>query len=458
MAQDVTDHGAVGDGSTDDTQAIRDAADAAGPGGTVYFPAGTYVIGRDTRVPLSYPTDGSWDDLTWAGEDYSKTTIRMAGGQSKVYFMWKMGSSGDPQVDSVTWKQLTIDGNKHNQNSPPSGTMCRTYAMTGTVTMRDCVVKDTYGPGIRFDDEPNVDIRYCHFAGCGMVGEKASHAINPNMSADRSCVVKYCLVENSAGTDIDVGVDGQDHLQSVLIERCVINQGRGALKLSGGNKKTTVKNTQINGGSRTTIGVKANSNTDNCGSLEFREVVFDGGDWPAIDLASADFNSLNVYQTAIKNVDQGDHRNVGIYVQSTDFGSSGTVSVHNVGSNHDGKAVEFTDGSSGAISEIIHDGTSGLGSTGGVTVGTNTAGGSALSPDVASLSDVGPRSSSTTSDSGGTTATPTPRPTDTSTTYGGYNTPAAGTTDWHVPLNENFENIEADVLDLAARLDALEGN
>ncbi len=45
---------------------------------------------------------------------------------------------------------------------------------------------------------------------------------------------------------------------------------------------------------------------------------------------------------------------------------------------------------------------------------------------------------------------------DTSTNYGGYNRPQAGTLDWHVPLNENFEQIEADIEDIAARLENLE--
>ena len=46
---------------------------------------------------------------------------------------------------------------------------------------------------------------------------------------------------------------------------------------------------------------------------------------------------------------------------------------------------------------------------------------------------------------------------DTSTsTYGGYNTPQAGSNDWHIPLNENFESIEADIQDLADRINNLE--
>jgi hypothetical protein len=60
----------------------------------------------------------------------------------------------------------------------------------------------------------------------------------------------------------------------------------------------------------------------------------------------------------------------------------------------------------------------------------------------------------TLSGSGGTDQTD-----DTTTKiYGNYDQPAAGTLNWHIPLNENFSNIEADIKDLADRVNQLEGN
>lgn len=46
----VTDFGATGDGTTDDTSAIQSALNATAAGGTVYFPQGTYLISSQLTV------------------------------------------------------------------------------------------------------------------------------------------------------------------------------------------------------------------------------------------------------------------------------------------------------------------------------------------------------------------------------------------------------------------------
>ncbi len=48
----VRNHGAVGDGLADDGDAILRDRDAAGPGGRVVFPAGTYRFSRPLKLSL----------------------------------------------------------------------------------------------------------------------------------------------------------------------------------------------------------------------------------------------------------------------------------------------------------------------------------------------------------------------------------------------------------------------
>lgn len=47
----LQDFGAVGDGVADDTQAFLDAVDAIGRQGTVYVPAGRYIITQQINIP-----------------------------------------------------------------------------------------------------------------------------------------------------------------------------------------------------------------------------------------------------------------------------------------------------------------------------------------------------------------------------------------------------------------------
>ena len=62
---------AAGDGSTDDGPAIESAISALSPGDTLFFPAGTYVIGSDDTGPLLLPPD-----VRVMGDSEGTTTIK----------------------------------------------------------------------------------------------------------------------------------------------------------------------------------------------------------------------------------------------------------------------------------------------------------------------------------------------------------------------------------------------
>ncbi|MGW4909499.1 glycosyl hydrolase family 28-related protein [Streptomyces sp. NPDC004270] len=56
-----TVYGALGDDSADDQPAVQKAIDAAGQGGTVYFPPGRYRIAAPLRLSLGVTLRGDWN-------------------------------------------------------------------------------------------------------------------------------------------------------------------------------------------------------------------------------------------------------------------------------------------------------------------------------------------------------------------------------------------------------------
>lgn len=460
MAENVQDYGAAGDGQSDDTNAIRTAAAAAGSGGVVYFPAGTYVVGKNSNSPLKY--DDSWGELTFQGEAYDSTTIRLASGHSSWHFLFQSESG---QFPGARFEQLTLDANKSGNGQAPGSHCLYIENGSGTLTLRDTVVANPINAGVLVQDRMSLDVRYTHFKNCGDPSRNAAHAVNPNPDSPQTVLIRDTLFQNTAGADIDVGSDSTNKYVTVEVIRCYSEGSPRFIKLDPENDKTTVRNTRFIGGSGAvaSLGIVSNNNNYNCGSLELTDVVIERTDYPGIDLGSGTdislpgMDTVTIDNVALIDVDNDNFRSpgkrtsTGLYAEAAQL-DVGTVSVHDVGSNNDGDALWFWDGASGTIDELRHDGTSKVGNTDGVTVVSAQAGAAPLTPDVVSISDVGPRASTDSAPSDGTSDGSTTTP-----TYGGYQTPSAGTLDWHVPLNENFQSIEADIQDIAKRLETLEG-
>src|SRR5579862_7291758 len=99
---DVTDHGATGKGTVDDTNAIittESKCEAKG-GGVVYFPPGTYLVSRTMTIGLS--------GVQWRGTGAGSSTILSApttGGAPTVV----QTTSG---VSNVQFRDLAFLGNQ----------------------------------------------------------------------------------------------------------------------------------------------------------------------------------------------------------------------------------------------------------------------------------------------------------------------------------------------------------
>ncbi|WP_276583534.1 glycosyl hydrolase family 28-related protein [Pseudomonas sp. RIT-PI-S] len=112
------DYGAVGDGVTDDTQAIQAAIDAAAQtGGTVYLPEGTYIVSGNDEIDydicLALPSG-----VSLSGAGAGATSVKLADG-------WAEAITGIVQTldgaSNVGIHDLTIDGNSAHTSGRVDG-------------------------------------------------------------------------------------------------------------------------------------------------------------------------------------------------------------------------------------------------------------------------------------------------------------------------------------------------
>jgi parallel beta-helix repeat protein len=135
----VTDHGAAGDDSADDTDALRAAIAASKEGDAIYFPPGTYIITK-RLVPKAR-------QLYFSLTDAATIKVRPAPG-SKPFSVFDAGAG------PVEFRHLTLDLSESAQpekgREAPPGILAQA-AEGGTVDLvvSSCRIRGGYGQGIR---------------------------------------------------------------------------------------------------------------------------------------------------------------------------------------------------------------------------------------------------------------------------------------------------------------------
>lgn len=119
---DITNYGAVGDGSTDDSDYIQAAIDAVPvAGGVVYFPAGTYRVTKQILID-------SKPNIQFLGDGYA-SVIKPDNGSYIV--MLFDNASGSAMLQGLSFDS----GNYVN----PTMTMVKMTGATAYTTIKDCV-------------------------------------------------------------------------------------------------------------------------------------------------------------------------------------------------------------------------------------------------------------------------------------------------------------------------------
>lgn len=155
---DVTSYGAVGNGTTDDRDAIQDAIDACetAGGGVVYFPKGTYLIDSSVNVTLQASPLVTTPVGIVVGADY--VTLE---GDGRGLSIIKLGDDVNAQLvgfgNAVASgiSKLELDGNSANQTGSWAGLY--TYNDLTGFKVKDVFVHHTSGYGFGFQHGTIID-------------------------------------------------------------------------------------------------------------------------------------------------------------------------------------------------------------------------------------------------------------------------------------------------------------
>jgi hypothetical protein len=220
----VVDYGAVGDGTTDDTEAIQAAIDAAtgATGGTVWLPNGTYLVSR------SADTNGGClvlkANVRLTGESRAGVVIQMADAQAS-FTRGITVAVADAAVAS-----LTLDGNKAGQ-SPPEEHMAGIFAFGATRLLIEDVTSHDWGGDAfgLYDDNTDVVVSRCYGYDCN----RAGIALN-GIDTERVAIIDSQFIDNSA-QQVDVELSGGGTIRNIWVARCrlVAPIGEVAIACSG---------------------------------------------------------------------------------------------------------------------------------------------------------------------------------------------------------------------------------
>ncbi|CAJ0867719.1 hypothetical protein R20233_01438 [Ralstonia sp. LMG 32965] len=194
-------YGAIGDGVADDTVAIERAIDSvANGGGTVFLPAGTYLVSRSLKLAHSH--------TVLSGTGATRTSIVMSDSSTDEYVIW-----GD-RINGVEVRDIAVDVNQAGR----AGALGLKRRACGIVlysckdsVIHGCIVKNTIG-----DDKHNS-------------GVAIGVAVGPYGDESARCKIFDCIVQDCgpspARKSDGIFVSGDQILVSNCIARNVTDTG-----------------------------------------------------------------------------------------------------------------------------------------------------------------------------------------------------------------------------------------
>jgi uncharacterized protein (TIGR03437 family) len=245
----VTDYGAKGDGVTDDSNAIQSAIDDTLPGGIVFFPAGTYMLGTAHGPPIMY-SPGQAAQSGVASESYALDvpvglTLRGEGRRSILKLMpVRLGILQLRGAGSLVEK-LVFDGNAFARylRDPatgfsydwPHGNIVSTLIfgrspVQGPI-VRDCELRNALEDGVGVLPGPEFTTESCYIHDNGAFhvdgsGHGGGRGISMNGGPDNSALHNV-VMGNTLGIGMNFSPQNHRIEDNTVVGNCFIGSDVG---------------------------------------------------------------------------------------------------------------------------------------------------------------------------------------------------------------------------------------
>jgi len=240
----VRDHGAKGDGIADDTSSFQEAIDALPKdGGTVYVPAGAYLIDPTRSVKLR--------SRMYLSMATGARLLAKANAEPRAYVLL----AKEVEEVEISGGRIIGDRDSHLGTTGEWGHGIRIQGCSA-VTVRNIHISRCWGDGIsaggiKNPGEPNrpgrdylfekvvctenrrqgltigssrgVRVRNCEFSDTGGIPPGAGIDIEPDTDIARDVVIENCLVRGNRGP----GISLYKRAAEVTVRNCTIERNRG---------------------------------------------------------------------------------------------------------------------------------------------------------------------------------------------------------------------------------------